>query len=80
MSDKPENPPAFACAATDGMGLSHLQEGMTLRDYFAGAALQGDAANSEGGPWGSSIDEDFLNRRCTFYYRLADSMLKARQS
>lgn len=36
MSEKkPNNPPAFACAATAGL----TQTGMTLRDYFAAKAM-----------------------------------------
>ena len=35
MTDKPENPPAFATGNHEHGG----QEGMTLRDWFAGQAL-----------------------------------------
>jgi hypothetical protein len=37
MSEKPENPPAFPARG----GVYIDQNGMTLRDYFAAAALQG---------------------------------------
>lgn len=78
MSNSPENPPAFACAAgTPDNG--DWQSGMTLRDWFAGMALQGLLGNSA-----------FV---CSFYeardrpgitppklaFEMADAMLKARQ-
>lgn len=42
MTDKPDGGEAFACASCDGH-----QDGMSLRDYFAGQALAGITANSE---------------------------------
>lgn len=41
----PENPFAFACVTEQ-----HLQEGMTLRDYFAGQALAGMLADYQCNP------------------------------
>jgi hypothetical protein len=35
--------PAFACACASD-GVSHIEDGMTLRDWFAGQALAGMAA------------------------------------
>lgn len=55
------------------------QEGMTLRDYFAAKAMQGDWANqsSEVGYFADCNDEQLFN--CAkIYYRMADAMLKAR--
>ena len=52
--------------------------GMTLRDYFAAAALQGNLA-------GQSIDvgyydgEDAWNKAANDAYAVADAMLKARE-
>ena len=45
--------------------------GMTLRDYFAAAALQGILANGGGASW----DDD-----ATHAYLCADAMLKAREA
>lgn len=45
--------------------------GMTLRDYFAAAALQGLLADGHGNAW--------CNDTCSVKaYKLADAMLKAR--
>jgi hypothetical protein len=32
--------PAFPCSGKDGLGRHYLQRGMTLRDWFAGQAMQ----------------------------------------
>jgi len=54
----------------------HATTGMTLRDYFAAKVLQGELAaqNSECGFWNeySNLSEHA--------YRIADLMLKARES
>ena len=42
MSDKPDNPLAFPAIVDES---NVLQWGMTLRDFFAAAALQGLLAN-----------------------------------
>jgi hypothetical protein len=68
MSNQPINDggPAFPRSATDHC---HSQEGMTLRDYFAAAALQGILADGGGASW----DDDAKNA-----FKAADAMLKAR--
>lgn len=56
------------------------QEGMTLRDYLAAKAMQGDLASqsvSLGHISNDASDESLVNR-ANFYYRMADAMLKAR--
>ena len=53
--------------------LIHGTLGMTLRDYFAAKAMQGDWAALNAGQ-GESI-EDCAKR----YYKMADAMLKARE-
>ena len=45
--------------------------GMTLRDYFAAAALQGILALDKDGTW-----DEFS--KCS--YRIADAMIKAREA
>lgn len=55
------------------------QPELSLRDHFAGLAMQGELA-SQGDDDGSSYvigDEDDLARWC---YRMADAMLRARQA
>ena len=75
--------PAFALAPTastmkpnaDGAGhiVTHygMESGMSLRDYFAAAALQGILANGGGASW----DDD-----ATHAYLCADAMLKAKEA
>lgn len=69
---KPENPNAFACAAGD----EFLQEGMSLRDYFAARAMQAlidePIINN-----GKSSPAEILARQS---YIVADAMLKERES
>lgn len=59
-------------------GYSGVQEtGMTLRDYFAGQAL--DACMREADEWYRSGNPcDVLQRAAVGAYRLADAMLAAR--
>jgi len=74
--NKPENPPAFACAND----VAH-QGGMTLRDYFAGQALAGilscpstmDAINNE-----RSGTDTIFNLSALISYGFADAMLNER--
>ena len=67
----PENPPAFpdsvAVDHMDGLNFSRNQ-GMTLRDYFAGQALV-----SLAGDLSMDVDET-----CDACYGIADAMLIAR--
>jgi hypothetical protein len=48
-------------------------DGMTLRDYFAAKAMQGVLASLPEG-------DDFNERGCDWCYKVADAMLKARES
>ena len=50
----------------------HHKDGMTLRDYFAAKAMQGDCARVV---WDKSEFED----NCSWAYMLADAMLRARE-
>lgn len=64
----PRNPKAFP-----GKG---IEEGMSLRDYFAAKVIQGMAA--AGGKFSITAGETFgLQQACTAYV-LADAMLEAR--
>lgn len=52
-----------------------IQEGATLRDYFAAKAMQGVLANNQCTPMGMSFDPNSLSKMA---YGMADAMLKAR--
>ncbi len=56
-----------------------LMGGMTLRDYFAGQALAGDAANNEEGCFSPGSTHAQLLDQARMYYRIADAMLEARK-
>lgn len=75
MTDKPENPQAFPQPSPGFIG-------MTLRDYFAAAALQGLMASEA---WVVGMDKaahkanaDFKSYLAVEVYMMADAMLKAR--
>jgi hypothetical protein len=53
--------------------------GMSIRDYFAAAALQGNLA-SQSIDVGYYDGEDAWNKAATDAYKAADAMLKARKS
>jgi hypothetical protein len=76
MSDtKKDGGPAFPSQAlgTDGLPVSELSGGMTLRDYFAGQAL---IAVIERGSGCNFSYEDYGKEA----YKFADGMIKARES
>lgn len=61
------------------------EPGMTLRDYFAAKAMEGDISSMvdpDGEACGLSLEAPgaTLDRLAATYYRMADAMLKARQS
>nr|WP_282555089.1 hypothetical protein [Providencia stuartii] len=68
---------AFPVPATELHGTT---TGMSLRDFFAAKALQGDlASQSVGlGSFDNDASDESLVNRANFYYRMADAMLKAR--
>ena len=87
MTNEPENPLAFPRAAAFGDGCHDWgQEGMTLRDYFAAAALQGmlnaDYATPDLRKSGEEIfvDQKWVSLCGEQAYRFADAMLKARET
>lgn len=62
-------------------GTTHQFEwGMSLRDYFAAQAMCGDFASQseETGEWSNDTKTSTLRERAIFYYRMADTMLFAR--
>lgn len=77
MAEKPENPPAFPQMTPQALMDSH--KGMTLRDYFAAAALQGLLANSVD-PTGQQLGNmDIHDHQAKNAYEYADSMLDERK-
>lgn len=77
MTQKPDNPQAFARAySEEDVGIDDreyhfAQQGMTLRDYFAAAAV----SRLYGAQSGSDAD-GFAKTA----YEIADAMLKAREA
>ena len=58
---------------------SEMEPGMTLRDYFAAAALQGLLGNSEFHVE-TDVESEIPNAIATYAYQAADAMLKAREA
>ena len=54
-------------------------EGMTLRDYFAAKAMQGDWASQSEDYNLARYTDDALDKQAKIYYRMADAMLRARE-
>ncbi len=54
--------------------------GMTLRDYLAAKAMQGDWATErmDSGYWSQDDIDAIFKDKAETYYRMADAMLKAR--
>jgi len=59
----------FAKVSTDGSAIEKIHSGITLRDHFAVAAMQGMIVNS-------NLDDERLARAS---YTMADAMLDARK-
>lgn len=77
MADKkPENPFAFPLPLGTMDSPEPAFGGMTLRDYFAAAALQGLCAL----PGQEDDDIDYIQELPKSAYKYADEMLKARKS
>ena len=58
-----------------GDGTANRHDGMTLRDYFAAKAMQGELASQ-------SPENEYTNMEAlaVLSYRVADAMLKAREA
>ena len=67
------DPFAVKCPPTDAEAL-RLQQGMTLRDYFAAKALQGLLATD------LNCAPEYVQAIADSSYVLADAMMKARES
>lgn len=70
----------FAFPHQDAGYLGDFCHGMTLRDYFAAKAMEGDWS-SQGDSCGIFIPEssdELFDRSAKLYYRMADAMLRVR--
>lgn len=71
--------PAFPLSCDRFGDESNAAEGMTLRDYFAAAALQGVLANAGAEPFiDKAMDDGFRQPMARLAYILADHMLAER--
>jgi hypothetical protein len=80
MTDRPENPPAFPRPHSEDRfneDAAAAQRGMTLRDYFAAAALTGHISCISGA---NLTSEKWHAEAARLSYQTADAMLKARES
>lgn len=69
MTAKPESPPAFPSSVPVNFQYAH--DGMSLRDWFAGQALQGMQASA-------AYEITPYKQRALEAYELADAMLAER--
>ena len=80
MSTKNDGGPAFPIGSTP----EEWGNGMTLRDYFAAEAMQGELSASvctdEKSDYGIplNVSDEKLDRMTRHWFRIADSMLRAR--
>jgi hypothetical protein len=80
MSAINDGGPAFPRPATKGSSGSIIREsqnGMTLRDYFAGQALAGQLALASSNPFNKYHQPEDVAPSC---YRFADAMLAEREA
>ena len=58
-----------------------IDQGMTLRDYFAAKALQGMFANPDDSHENYDLSyDDYVKEIASCAYKMADAMLKAREA
>ena len=79
--------PAFPVPLLPGQSWQGMGpcDGATLRDYFAAKAMQGELAamvDPSGSQCGIALDtpDESLARIAKHFYRIADAMLKARET
>ena len=80
-NEKQDNPMAFPVVG-DSHSQNYLQEGMTLRDYFAARALSsfnGFAVMDENGNHFNPNDKNYPDAVAEMCYKIADAMLTQRQ-
>jgi hypothetical protein len=72
----PENPPAFPCAVP--IGFQFANDGMTLRDWFAGQALTGWLGHGDTKPGDQMEHSKAYGAMARQVYAMADAMLAER--
>jgi len=84
MDEIDDGGPAFPCVCPKDFQFAN--DGMTLRDWFAGQALMGDITTLRGETLDKRKDETVeqalerdAKRRAAWCYRQADAMLAARK-
>ena len=82
MTAKNDGGPAYPVNSDNHAPIAST--GMTLRDYFAAKAMQGELAamvDPSGYQCGIALDapDETLARIAKHFYRIADAMLKARE-
>ncbi|WP_270841172.1 hypothetical protein [Enterobacter kobei] len=78
MRKKNDGGYAFPMEATDATAWRDCNQGMTLRDYFAGKVLQGVMASGTSMSIGTNHEEAMLDMARAFY-SMADAMILARE-
>jgi hypothetical protein len=68
--------PAFPRTGADGH--TSPQSGMSLRNYIAIQAMQGDwsSQSKSTGEWSNETKEEYFAIRARVYFRMADAMIK----
>lgn len=84
MSATNDGGPAFPRATTlnpTGVPWNDEQQGMSLRDYYAGQALAGELASQSGncGSYATNVSQGLLVERAAMLWRFADAMIEARK-
>lgn len=74
---KLSNPPAYPTQRESGSGYIYVEEGMTLRDYFAAKAMQSLIVNAE--KWNYLSYSNIPKSVAKDSFILADEMLKQRE-
>ena len=83
MADRSDGGPAFPGRCRDcGCECDGRQDGMSLRDWFAGQALTGVVVGdpSTVGVGDDGDDDDVAIAYAAFAYRVADAMLRERSN
>ena len=76
MSTPNNGGPAFPVIKND---YDNTNQGMTLRDYFAGQVACGDASAEGGWVGNEELLPEYAAKRAKVYYAIADALLKERE-
>ena len=80
MTENKTGEPAFPCIGIDINGHADKNYGMTLRDYFAGQAMQGSLSSETAAcHYVSKGSQSYAEKLAVVAYELADAMIKERE-